>query len=39
MGADVVLHGLTKYLNGYIGVTCGVLAARRSFWEKSLKFR
>ena len=39
MGADVVLHSLTKYLNGHSDVTGGVLAASRSFVDKSLKFR
>lgn len=39
MGADVVLHSLTKYLNGHSDVTGGVLAGNMEVTEKALKFR
>ncbi|SCF93524.1 cystathionine gamma-synthase [Streptomyces sp. MnatMP-M27] len=42
LGADVVLHSATKYLNGHSDLTSGVVAASRKFadriWAQILRF-
>lgn len=41
LGADIVLHSATKYLNGHGDVVAGVLATARndSFWERIAEVR
>ncbi|HRJ70521.1 MAG TPA: PLP-dependent aspartate aminotransferase family protein, partial [Beijerinckiaceae bacterium] len=41
LGADIVMHSATKYLNGHSDVIAGALACARvdDFWERILKIR
>jgi len=39
LGADVVIHSLTKYINGHSDVTGGMVAGEKTFMEKLLKIR
>ncbi len=39
MGADVVIHSLTKYINGHSDVTGGSIAGGRQFMEKASRLR
>lgn len=39
MGAHVVLHSLTKYLNGHSDVTGGAIAAGKAMTARALKYR
>lgn len=42
LGADIVVHSATKYLNGHSDVTAGVVAGSRKFvdriWAQALRF-
>jgi len=38
LGADIVIHSATKYLNGHSDVTAGTLAVRDEALAKTLKF-
>ncbi|MGW4887568.1 trans-sulfuration enzyme family protein [Streptomyces murinus] len=42
LGADIVVHSATKYLNGHSDVTAGVVTGRRKFvdriWAQALRF-
>jgi len=39
LGADVVIHSLTKYINGHSDVTGGMVAGEKTFIEKLSKMR
>ena len=41
LGADVVMHSATKYLNGHSDVIAGVLAFARkdAYWEQAMRLR
>jgi cystathionine gamma-synthase len=41
LGADIVMHAATKYLNGHSDVVAGALATRRvdEFWERLKRIR
>jgi len=38
LGADIVMHSVTKYINGHCDVVMGVIATKNKEWEEKITF-